>query len=268
MQIPVISGITPAQAPDLNAAIKELMPIVRAEARRMSRTLPPSVTLEALQAAGMEGAWQAARDFDGSGTLQGFAGQRIKQRMIDWVRVEHPAGRRGNKIAGTCGDDELALIASDDDPTARLEQSQEFEALMQSMKPGNRAVVERVLAGQKKQDIAAGLGVSAVRVSQLVNEAVGSKRKDRTPDNFDPAAVRLFMGQPVPPAQRKRVNRFRQMLDRMPATGHYELDPVIAQNLIAEMKKAKVRYCIRTLDSGLIGVWREPSSEQLKGSKQ
>jgi hypothetical protein len=89
--------------------------------------------------------------------------------------------------------------------------------------------------------------------------------KRKTSPNFDPASVTLHMGRPVPSPQRKRANRYRQLLDRMPATGHCELDPVVAGNLVAEMKKAKVKHCFRTLDSGLVGVWREPSAAQLQG---
>jgi RNA polymerase sigma factor (sigma-70 family) len=250
---------------DINAAIKALQPIVQREAAKLARTLPSSVTLDDLKAAGLEGAWQAARDFNGSGSLQAFAAQRIHQRMMDYLRTTHPAGRSGKKIVAASGDDEIDLAASDDDPTTRLEHSQQFEAAMRTMKPRNRAVVECVLAGQPSRDIAAGLGISASRVSQMVNEAVSGKKRNRTPDSFDPASVPLYMGKPVPPVQKRRRNKFRELMNATPATGSRVLGTVQANSFMSEMKKAGIPYVFRTLTPTTVEVWREPSAEQMRG---
>jgi DNA-directed RNA polymerase specialized sigma subunit len=187
-------------------------------------------------AAGLVGAWQAARDFDGRGDREAFARQRIKQRMLDYLRTSHPAGRSGLKIVATGGDEEAQDVAAPDDVLATVTARQELDAL----------------SGAEKREAAKHLPPA----------------KRKTSPNFDPKAVKLHKGQPVPAPQRKRVNKYRQMLDRMTATDHCELDPVVANSLVSEMKKAKVRHCFRTLDNGLVGVWREPSAEQLKGIKK
>lgn len=252
---------------DINAEIKALMPIVQREAMKMARTMPASVTVDDLKAAGMEGAWQAVRDFDGGGSLKAFAVKRIFQRMVDYSRTEHPAGRSGKKITGSAGDGELDRIASDDDQAAQVELAQAYEVAMTAMKPRNREAVERVIACQPRKEVAAAMGVSVSRVHQYLGEAVNTKQRQRTPDTFDPASVPLHMGKPVPPRLTKTRNKFKELADATPATGSRVLGNVQARSFIAQLKKMKIRHVFRQVSATTIEVWREPSAEQLKGLK-
>jgi hypothetical protein len=180
-------------------------------------------------------AMQEVPKFNGGGNIQQFVAGKMQQRIIDLQRKETPGGRSKQKPLIVPEDDAKDLSAPDN-VLALVAARQAIEAL----------------SGAEKRAAAKHL----------------PKPDRKTSPNFDPASVRLHIGAPVPPVHRKRVNRFRQMVDLMPATGHVELDPDVAASLVSEFKKAKIRHCFRTLDSGLVGVWREPSAAQLEGLKK
>jgi RNA polymerase sigma factor (sigma-70 family) len=238
----------------LESAIKALQPIVRREAQRLKRKVPDSVTTDDLEAAGLEGAWQAARDFNGDGNLEAFASERIKQRMLDYLRKTHPAGRSGKKIVATAGDDELALLVAEDDPAAEVQRAQDFDVQMDKFTPERRAAIQRTLAGKP------GGSVSAAKVTALLDG-----KKAAAPSNYDPQAVPIRMGVVVPPnaGAFKRPNRAALLLARMPAGGSVLLTHAAASTLVKTMRAEKVRYATHKRSETLTEVWREPTAEQL-----
>lgn len=238
----------------MHDAIATLMPIVKREASKLARKLPPSVTLDDLEQAGRVAAWRAVQAFDGRGSLQAFAAQRIQQRLLDYLRKAHPAGRSGKRPVPVSDEEAIGMLPADDDPAAEVQRAQEFEAQMKKFTPASRKAIEAVLAGRP------GPGPSAARVSAMLEG-----KRDRTPAAFDPAAVPLRMGVPVPPVNRKTRNRYRELVDLTPATGSRVLGITQAKSFVSELKKAGIRYVLRTVSPTTIEVWREPSPEQLKG---
>jgi hypothetical protein len=146
-------------------------------------------------------------------------------------------------------------VAGTDDPAASAELAQQFEVQMAKLKPGARASVERALAGKPSP------GVSAAKVSAMLEG-----KREKTPASFDPDSVPVLMGLQVPSIQRKRVNRFARLLNRLPSGGAYRLGRVQAESLASEAKKQGVRYALRAdpQSETLMLFFREPSPEQLK----
>jgi len=239
------------------AAIQAHMPMVERKARKLHARLPASVVLDDLVQAGRVAVWRALQSFDGRGDVGAHVAQRVGFALVDYLRETHPAGRNGPAVVHV-NDDDLALLVADDDPAAEVQRAQEFEAVMGKFTPASRASIQRVLAGKP----ASGLGVSAAKVAAMLDG-----KRDKTPATFDPAAVPLHMGVPVPPAQRKRRNKFRELLELTPATGSCVLGNVQARSFISELKKAGIRYAARAMSPTTMQVWREPSPEQLGTTK-
>lgn len=265
-------------------ALLALRPLCRTIAHKLVRRLglPASVQIDELVQAGMVGAWQAIQRFDGRGKLEGFASIRIQGAMLDWLRQEHPVGRGGPQVEFVSLDDdadgehEALQLPAADDPAAELERDEAAKARLRALPPRERRVVQQVLAGRQVAEVGARLGVSESRASQLVASAVTRLETagERTPAGFDPAAVPISMGVKIPkvvsttqfaPGVRKpRRNRWREMVQLMPATGSVILAPTLANNLISELKRAGLRYARRTLADGRVMVVREPSKEQFE----
>jgi len=244
------------QAVSTDQALQDMAPIIKREAGKLHRKLPASVTLDEVEQAARIAAWQALQDFDGRGNVQAFATQRIQQRLIDFQRAEHPAGRNGAKPVPVSDDEAAAMVPGDDDPAASVELAQQFESQMRKFAPGARAAIERAIAGKSSP------GVSAAKVSAMLEG-----KRDKTPASFDPDSVPVLMGLQVPSIQRKRVNRFAKLLNRLPSGGAYRLGRVQAESLASEAKKQGVRYALRAdpQSETLMLFFREPSPEQLKG---
>jgi RNA polymerase sigma factor (sigma-70 family) len=268
-------GLTavPAKA-EIEAKLRSLKPLCKSIAVKLQRSLslPEHVTFDELVQAGMIGAWQALERFDGRGKLEGFAAIRIRGAMVDFLRSSHPVGRNGPEVSFVSidhdgeDDHQVMQIASDEDHATELERRQLAQQRLRSLTSSQRSVVSEVLEGKMLEDIGAKRGYSGGRASQVVKESVDAlnNAKNRTPDSFDPSTVRIKIGAKIPSPQRKYRNRFRELIDRMPATGSVELAPTPAASLIAEFKKAGIPYCRRTLDNGLVQVTREPSPEQFE----
>lgn len=254
---------------EMQRAIEALMPIVTREAKARKRRLPASIELDDMLQAGRMAAWEAVRKFDGRGDLKAFTVQLVRQRMTDYQRAEHPAGRNGPPVAFVTDEDLDAQIAQPGaDPTAAAAEAREtYEAIMRGMGPRRRHIVEKLIAGESQVDIAGSLGVSASRVCQMVDEGVNGKKRNRTPDAFDPASVPLTMDDPVPAPTRNRRNKYRELLDRMGARSACVLGNVQAASLVAEMKKLRVACAYRAVSETTTKVWREPSAAQRAGSE-
>lgn len=270
-----MSAVEPARA-DVEAQLRAMQSLCRGTAVKLVRRLglPTNIELDDLVQAGMVGAWQAAERFDGRGSLPGFAAQRIRGAMLDYLRQEHPAGRGGPEIHLVSLDDTSDdghslmpdLVDEDADPAEQVERRQSAQQRLRSLTEDHRSVVSEVLEGRTLAAIGARRGYSESRACQVAAESVArlNGARERTPDTFDPAAVRIKVGAKIPDPRRMYRNRFRELMNRMPATGSVELAPTPAASLIAELKKAGIAYCRRTLDSGLVQVTREPAPEQFE----
>ena len=254
------------QLDDMSAKIVAMMPIIRREAFSFIKKLPASVELDKLIQQGRLAAWEAITKFDGRGNLNAYAVTIIRQRFIDFQRTHHPAGRNGNNIVfESLGDDEREDVSDHADPTAdAVIDKLTYEEAMASMEPRRRAVVERVLAGEPKEAIASSLGVSASRVSQLLDDAVHGKKRNRTPEAFDPDAPVLIRNAPIPPILRPQSNKFIRLMNRMHAGDAFDLDKVQANSLVSQLKRSGVRHLRRELPNGRVRVVREPSAEQMR----
>jgi RNA polymerase sigma factor (sigma-70 family) len=236
----------------MNAAIKALEPVIRNVAALRKRSLPDNISLDELVQAGRVAAWGALKKWNGEGSLEGYAGQMVGFGITDYLRGTNPRGRSGKKIVGTFDDDEMASVASDDDPEATVSLRQQFEESMSTLPAKDREAVARALAGKG----------SIARVHDLL-----ANKRNRTPDAFDPDSIPLEMGAPVPPVLRKHSDKFARLLERMPATGSYTLGKVQASSLVSLMKKRGVSHLQRELEDGRVKVFREPSPEQIRGAQ-
>ena len=243
------------QAVSTDQALQDMAPIIKREAGKLHRKLPASVTLDEVEQAARIAAWQALQDFDGRGNVRAFATQRIQQRLIDFQRTEHPAGRNGAKPVPVSDDEAAALVPADDDPAASAELAQQFEVQMKKFAPGARAAIERAIAGKPSP------GVSAAKVAAMLEG-----KQPRTPAAYDPLTVPIRIGVPVPPmAPPARKNKSAMLLQRMPSGSSVLLAKAAAKSLTSLMQAQKIRYTQRKRSDTLIEVWREPTTEQLKG---
>lgn len=233
-------------------ALRDLEPLVRRVAGAAHRAMPASADLEDVRQVARIAAWEASQKFDGRGTLEGFAAQCMRSRIIDWQREQTPGGRNspGYQFADV---DDAHDLAAPDDPAGDLEHSREFEARMSALPKAVRKQAEGALAGRGK-------------VSEKLLSLVQSAPKRRAPPlAFDHAAVIIRMGSM--PRPKERVNKYRQLLERMPATGSVVLHAAAASALCSQFKRSRVPYMRHTLPTGQVEIWREPSAEQRAARK-
>lgn len=255
---------------DVEAQLRAMQPLCRGTAVKLVRRLglPANIALDDLVQAGMVGAWQAIERFDGRGTLAGFAAQRIRGAMLDYLRQEHPAGRGGPKLSLVSLDDEDSVMQmpAENDHARDLEARQLAESRLHALSPAKRRVVRDVLAGKELKQIGDELGVSASRASQLVAEAVQTMNSSRpkTPDSFDPDAVPLIYDAKVPRVIQPRVNRYRRLMERMSPGVSVVLAQSAASSLVSEFKKAGLKFARRRLPDGTYLVTREPRPDQFE----
>jgi len=250
-------------------AVRDLEPLVRRVAGSAHRGMPASADIEDVRQVARIAGWEAAQKFDGRGTLDGFAAQCMRSRIIDWQRTQTPGGRNspGYQFADV-DDDALDDVAAETDHARDIERAQQFDARIRQIPVKHRALAKRILAGDTMTAIAANMGVSESRVSQKLAETVAHLQvvPPRVSGHFDPAAVIIRMGSM--PRPKVRVNKYRQLLERMPATGSVVLHPAAASALCSEFKRASIPYMRHTLPSGQVEVWREPSPEQRAAARQ
>lgn len=216
--------------------------------------MPASADLDDVRQVARIAAWEADTEFvPGSGSREGFIVQRIQRRIIDWQRQQTPGGRNspGYQFADV---DDAHDLAAPDDPAGDLEHSREFEARMSALPKAVREQAEGVLSGR---------GKSSDKLLSLVESA---PKRPSGSTAFDPNAVLIRMGSM--PTPRKRVNKYRQLLERMPATGSVVLSVSAASALVTEFHRAKIAYMTDEKKyPGKLEIWREPSPEQRAARK-
>lgn len=247
--------------------LSQLRPFVKGVAARLIRrlSLPVSVTQDELEAAGLVGAWEAVKRFDGRGTLEGFASTRIRGAMLDWLRTTHPLGRNGPSATFIELDDNVDLPADGASPEVEAARLSEAAHRLRALTPGERRLAKKVLAGEQLKDIAAAEGVDPTRITQRLNGAIARMEKghSKIPDSFDPKAVKVVVGEKVPRTQAPR-GKIVELLARIPPRGSVRLEAGIADSLCRAMRERKIRYARRKLPGGLVHITREPSPEQLE----
>lgn len=187
------------------------MPLVHQVVARVLRRLPPNVLRDDLLAAGAIGLLDALRRSSERGPqFEAYARIRIRGAVIDELRAQDWLSRRartratraqeGTGPAADCsaivGFDDLPEVqsaslvdASSANPEEEVEQHSERAALQRAVAllPEREAsiVTWHYFEGVAFKDIAARLGVSEPRISQLHARAMGRLRTNLEPDQCD-----------------------------------------------------------------------------------
>lgn len=124
---------------------------------------------------GWEAALQAASEWDGRGTMEGYVLMRAAQRMRDYRRkVAGRAGQRPEIVhAGFWDDDEAGF---DDDPTDAIDSHLVLERL------DIREMIlmrDYYLEDWTQKEIADCVGLSRGRISQIIKRAIGKLQRAR-----------------------------------------------------------------------------------------
>jgi RNA polymerase sigma factor (sigma-70 family) len=152
---------------------------------------------EALAAA-VVGLWEAYERYDAerSTSFWGYAYTIVKGRVQDLMRNTDPLSRRARDIVRTEGDEALAPwhlrqresvddhvshLVSDRNPEQSLaleESSIRVDEVLDLLRPTQAMVIHRVaVRGEQCKTIAADLGVSECRVSQIYNDGLAKLRR-------------------------------------------------------------------------------------------
>ena len=167
--------------------LRDYLPLVQQTVARIIARLPPNVLKEDLMAAGTYGLLNALRRSEDRGpAFEWYARIRIRGAVVDELRAQDWLSRRARaRRTSVAGSDPRAVVGFDDLP----EQGQELEvadapdpdelvdthrswqsvhAAIELLPPRERLLVQmHYLQGRPLKDVAAELGVSEPRVSQL-----------------------------------------------------------------------------------------------------
>ena len=165
-----------ASIPDLEVRLKEFVPLVRSIAQKLMVTLPASIDRNDLIQVGMIGVCEAMIKFDPSAgaSLSTYASIRAKGAMQDELRrLDHLS--RGHRDSYEGGDmhvviDDAHDVAAPPPDSVYALLAEDFDTLDSRL----RNILARRLRGDAIIDIAADLGVTESRVSQLVR--AGAKK--------------------------------------------------------------------------------------------
>jgi DNA-directed RNA polymerase specialized sigma24 family protein len=241
---------------EIDSFLKNYEPMIKRTVSVRMRGLADNVSSDDLMQAGRVAVWESINKFDGRGQMGAYVLQQIKFALAENLRTNHPAGRYGRKIVGISDDAAMEAASSDDDPVAELQRKQEFQLSMNSMSKKDRASVVSALAGRPSESL-------VKRVENLVSE-----RREKTTSLFNPFSVLITTGDPVPPIIVRVKNKYKQLANRMPATGACVLGRVQAASLVRVMTEEKIKFMTRKLADGNIKVFREPSQEQVRGNEK
>jgi RNA polymerase sigma factor FliA len=171
--------------------IDAYLPLVRRVVRDVARRLPSNVQRDDLLAAGVFGLVDSLRrnGGDGGAAFAWYARVRIRGAVFDELRAQDWLSRRvRDQLPGearfvsfedaSIGESELCAA---DDPAEQMEAFSERRALewaIEQLTERDRFVVGRYyFDGARLKDIAAELGLSEPRISQLLSRAVGKLRE-------------------------------------------------------------------------------------------
>ncbi|WP_170229471.1 sigma-70 family RNA polymerase sigma factor [Polyangium fumosum] len=187
-------------APVCPQTLKSYLPLVNQIVAQIARRLPANVLRDDLLAAGVFGLLDSLRRNGGNGgdTFEWYARMRIRGAVVDELRAQDwlsrrrraavTAAREGESGAArpTClvslhdltpVEEQVHLVAEDEDPAAALEARESYRALFRAMEQlperERQIVGMHYFDGVKLKDIGAHLGVSEPRVSQLHARALG-----------------------------------------------------------------------------------------------
>jgi RNA polymerase sigma factor (sigma-70 family) len=151
--------------------IREHMHLVRSELSRFLRRVPRHVTKDDLQAAGTIGLFDALRRSSSEiPTFRHYASVRIRGAMYDELRKQDWLNRRTRARAGS---DRLTRVSDENlEGIAVLPEEDLPEISLECLPPRERHIVSKRVSGALNKDIAAELGVSEERISQIYRRAV------------------------------------------------------------------------------------------------
>lgn len=234
-------------------ALRDLEPLVRRVAGSAHRNMPASADLEDVRQVARIAAWEASQKFDGRGTLEGFAAQCMRSRIIDWQREQTPGGRNSPGYQFTDIEDAHDL-AGPDDPAGDLEHLRGFEACMSALPKAVRKQAEGALAGR---------GKSSEKLLSLVES---SPKRRAASQSFDPDSVRFEIGA-LPPPKPVHRTKVQMLVDRWPAQGATPVGVQLYMALKKAFAAAGVPYIATKTSDTTYWVCREPSPEQRKAAK-
>ncbi len=162
-----------------------MIPVARRIARGVHRSLPRSVEYGDVEAAALMGLWQAVSGGGGHENFEAYARVRIRGAIMDELRRQDwLPSRARDSLPG------FAVVLSDDigkfSPSVDGEieeavfEGQKREALSRSLArlpDRDRRVMEGLLDGVPQHVLAAEMGVSTPRVSQIASRALASLKK-------------------------------------------------------------------------------------------
>ena len=187
-------------APVCPQTLKSYLPLVNQIVAQIARRLPANVLRDDLLAAGVFGLLDSLRRNGGNGgeTFEWYARMRIRGAVVDELRAQDWLSRRRRAAVSAARDGEgptarpttclvslhdltpveeqVHLVAEDEDPAATLEARESYRALFRAMEQlperERQVVGMHYFDGKKLKEIGAHLGVSEPRVSQLHSRAL------------------------------------------------------------------------------------------------
>lgn len=179
----------PVSQQDINA----YLPLVRRVVQKVARRLPSNVQRDDLLAAGVFGLVDSLQrnGGDGGAAFAWYARVRIRGAVFDELRAQDWLSRRvrdqlpGGVEARFVSFEDASIceaeLAAADDPAELVEASSERRALawaIEQLAERDRFVVGRYyFDGARLKDIAAELGLSEPRISQIVSRALARLRE-------------------------------------------------------------------------------------------
>lgn len=167
--------------------IIEYLPVAARVARNHSAAGIPALERADLAATATLAVIRAVDDHDGRGDLEGYAGARAKHALIDELRKMR-AGKRHHHDdvrilsiqahAARLGRTACPGPAGRDPATAAAAGTLDIDAALGQLSPvAGRVIVRHYIQGQRLKDIAADLGCSPSRVSQIKKRALRQLEK-------------------------------------------------------------------------------------------
>lgn len=181
--------------------LKSYLPLVNQVVAQIARRLPANVLRDDLLAAGVFGLLDSLRRNGGNEgeTFEWYARMRIRGAVVDELRAQDWLSRRRRAAVTAARDgatnptrpttclvslhdltpieEQVHLVAEDEDPAAAYEARESYRALFRAMEQlperERQVVGMHYFDGKKLKEIGAHLGVSEPRVSQLHARALG-----------------------------------------------------------------------------------------------